>query len=67
MISKWVGDAFGDGGLDDAIIRLKGYPYLEDNDDENLHTDRPAERVMTRMEDLIVLFERGHIIQEIGK
>ncbi|KAI8055277.1 chloride channel [Syncephalis plumigaleata] len=65
MISKWVGDAFGDGGLDDAIIRLKGYPYLEDNDDENLHTDRPAERIMTRMEDLVVLFERGHIIQEI--
>ncbi|RKP27325.1 chloride channel [Syncephalis pseudoplumigaleata] len=65
MISKWVGDAFDEGGLDDAIIRLKGYPYLDDTSDESLHADRPAERVMTRMEDLVVLFERGHVLQEI--
>ncbi|KAI9598161.1 chloride channel [Syncephalis fuscata] len=65
MISKWVGDAFGEGGLDDAIIRLKGYPYLDDSNNEDLHSDRPVERVMTRMEDMVVLFERGHVISEI--
>jgi chloride channel 3/4/5 len=64
MISKWVGDAFDRGGLDDAIIRLKNYPYLSSNDDA-LPMDCLVERVMTRVEELIVLSEAGHTVEEL--
>ncbi|RKP08214.1 chloride channel, partial [Thamnocephalis sphaerospora] len=67
MISKWVGDAFDRGGLDDAVIRLKNYPYLEASDNDDPSGDYPVERVMTRVEDLVVVAESGHTVSELGR
>lgn len=38
LIAKWVGDAFGRGGIYDAHIELNGYPYLDNKEEYNYTT-----------------------------
>jgi chloride channel 3/4/5 len=64
MISKWVGDAFGKKGIYESWIQFNEYPFL-DNSDEALIPDIPVSRIMTRIEDLIVLTATGHTIASL--
>lgn len=64
MISKWVGDAFGKKGIYESWIQFNEYPFL-DNSDEALIPDIPASRIMTRIEDLVVLTATGHTIASL--
>ncbi|KAI0243698.1 hypothetical protein L0F63_002108 [Massospora cicadina] len=57
MTSKWVGDAFGKGGLTDGLIRLYGYPYLDQREEYAL--PYTANSVMTRVEDLVTIPAAG--------
>jgi chloride channel 3/4/5 len=64
MISKWVGDAFGKRGIYESWIHFNEYPFL-DNSDEALIPDLPVSRIMTRIEDLVVLTAIGHTIASL--
>jgi len=64
MISKWVGDAFGKKGIYESWIQFNEYPFL-DNSDEALIPDIPVSRIMTRIDDLIVLTATGHTIASL--
>jgi chloride channel 3/4/5 len=65
MISKWVGDAFGKKGIYESWIQFNEYPFL-DNSDEALIPDIPVSRIMTRIDDLIVLTATGHTIASLA-
>ncbi|KAI9295952.1 hypothetical protein K502DRAFT_315133 [Neoconidiobolus thromboides FSU 785] len=65
MTSKWVGDAFGPGGLTHGLINLYGYPYL-DNKEEYQH-DYTAGNVMTRIEDLVTIPANGPNIETLNE
>ncbi|KAF1927404.1 uncharacterized protein M421DRAFT_6185 [Didymella exigua CBS 183.55] len=66
MISKWIGDAISPRGIYESWIHFKGYPFL-DNRDENGSSipDVPAAHVMTRIEDLTAIPATGHTIQSL--
>ena len=38
VTAKWVGDAFGRGGIYDAQIELNGYPFLDNKEECNYTT-----------------------------
>ena len=38
VTAKWVGDAFGQGGIYDSHIELNGYPYLDNKEEFNYTT-----------------------------
>ncbi|KAJ9052117.1 hypothetical protein DSO57_1037375 [Entomophthora muscae] len=57
MTSKWVGDAFGKGGLTDGLIRLYGYPFLDQKEDYAF--SYTASSTMTRVEDLVTIPASG--------
>jgi chloride channel 3/4/5 len=38
VTAKWVGDAFGRGGIYDAQIELNGYPFLDNKEEVNYTT-----------------------------
>lgn len=59
--SKWVGDAFGKGGVYDEYIRLNEYPFLESLDHVDMVTT--AQEVMK--EDLVVLTMHGHTVYSL--
>jgi len=63
MISKWIGDAIAPRGIYESWIHFKGYPFL-DNRDENGSSipDVSASHVMTRIEDLTAITATGHTI-----
>lgn len=65
MTSKWVGDAFGKGGLTDGLIKLYGYPFLDQKEDYAFsHT---ASSAMTRVEDLVTIPASGVSVECIRK
>ena len=66
MISKWIGDAISPRGIYESWIHFKGYPFL-DNRDENGSSipDVLAAHVMTRIEDLTAITATGHTIQTL--
>ncbi|RPA80880.1 hypothetical protein BJ508DRAFT_123920 [Ascobolus immersus RN42] len=63
MISKWVGDAFGKKGIYESWIHFKEYPYLENKDD--YVPDILASKIMTRIEDLVVITATGNSINSL--
>ncbi|KAK6586420.1 hypothetical protein PZA11_001477 [Diplocarpon coronariae] len=65
MASKWVGDAFGKRGIYESWIHFNEYPFL-DNSEEKVIPDIPVSRIMTRIEDLVVLTATGHTIESLS-
>lgn len=66
MLSKWVGDGITKRGIYEAWIRLNGYPFLSNKDEDGSSApDVPAAQVMTRIEDLVVITATGHTIQSL--
>ncbi|KAF1983094.1 hypothetical protein K402DRAFT_397017 [Aulographum hederae CBS 113979] len=66
LISKWVGDAMGARGIYESWIHFKGYPFLDNRDDNSAEVpDVPAAQVMTRIEDLVVITATGHTIHSL--
>lgn len=57
MVSKFVGDAFGTGGIYDALVRLNSYPYLDPR--EEYEGQESAGGIMTRVQDLEVITASG--------
>ncbi|KAJ1547694.1 hypothetical protein HK405_005178, partial [Cladochytrium tenue] len=53
MVAKLVGDAFGQGGASDTLIREMAFPFLDYASDELI--GRPAYEIMTPREDLVLL------------
>lgn len=66
MLSKWVGDAFSRRGIYESWIHFNEYPYI-DNSEEAFIPDIPASRIMTRIEDLVVLTAAGHTIGSLQR
>ncbi|KAF2763545.1 hypothetical protein EJ05DRAFT_472443 [Pseudovirgaria hyperparasitica] len=66
MLSKWIGDAISPKGIYESWIHFKGYPFL-DNRDENSASipDVPASRIFTKLEDCVVITVTGHTIQSL--
>lgn len=66
MISKWIGDAISPRGIYESWIHFKGYPFLDNRDDNGSSIpDVPAAHVMTRIEDLTTIAATGHTIQSL--
>lgn len=66
MISKWIGDAISPRGIYESWIHFKGYPFLDNRDDNGGSIpDVPAAHVMTRIEDLTAITATGHTIQSL--
>lgn len=66
MISKWIGDAISPRGIYESWIHFKGYPFLDNRDDNGSSIpDVPAAHVMTRIEDLTAIAAAGHTIQSL--
>jgi chloride channel 3/4/5 len=55
VTAKWVGDAFGRGGIYDAQIELNGYPFL-DNKEEFNYTSLAADVMKPRYAHLLNLY-----------
>jgi chloride channel 3/4/5 len=66
VTAKWVGDAFGHGGIYDAHIELNGYPYL-DNKEEFNYTTLAADVMKPRANEapLCVLTQEGMNLNQI--
>lgn len=66
VTAKWVGDAFGRGGIYDAQIELNGYPFL-DNKEEFNYTTLAIDVMKPRPNDppLSVLTQEGMTLSEI--
>lgn len=66
VTAKWVGDAFGKGGIYDAQIELNGYPFL-DNKEEFNYTTLASDVMTPRPGDppLSVLTGEGMSLAEI--
>jgi chloride channel 3/4/5 len=66
MISKWIGDAIEPRGIYEAWIHFKGYPFLDNRDDNGSSIpDVSAAHVMTRMEDLTAITATGLTIASL--
>jgi len=66
VTAKWVGDAFGKGGIYDAHIELNGYPFL-DNKEEFNYTTIAADVMKPRPNEapLSVITQEGMTLQDI--
>ena len=66
VTAKWVGDAFGRGGIYDAQIELNGYPFL-DNKEEFNYTSLAADVMRPRPNEppLSVFTQEGMSLNEI--
>ena len=66
VTAKWVGDAFGRGGIYDAQIELNGYPFL-DNKEEFNYTTLAADVMRPRPNEppLSVFTQEGMSLNEI--
>lgn len=66
VTAKWVGDAFGRGGIYDAHIELNGYPFL-DNKEEYNYTSLAADVMKPRPNEppLSVFNQEGMTLGEI--
>jgi chloride channel 3/4/5 len=63
MISKWIGDAISPRGIYESWIQFKGYPFLDNRDDNGSSIpDVGALHVMTRIEDMTAITAAGHSI-----
>ncbi|CAE7188719.1 hypothetical protein PTNB85_07645 [Pyrenophora teres f. teres] len=63
MISKWIGDAIAPRGIYESWIQFKGYPFLDNRDEDgSAIPDVSASHVMTRIEDLTAITATGHTI-----
>ncbi|USP77474.1 hypothetical protein yc1106_04748 [Curvularia clavata] len=63
MISKWIGDAISPRGIYESWIHFKGYPFLDNRDNNGSSIpDVSASHVMTRIEDLTAITATGHTI-----
>ncbi|KAH8639060.1 chloride channel protein 3 [Alternaria alternata] len=63
MISKWIGDAISPRGIYESWIHFKGYPFLDNREDNGSSIpDVGASHVMTRIEDLTAITATGHTI-----
>ncbi|KAI4652941.1 uncharacterized protein J4E78_007769 [Alternaria triticimaculans] len=63
MISKWIGDAISPRGIYESWIHFKGYPFLDNREDNGSSIpDVGAGYVMTRIEDLTAITATGHTI-----
>ncbi|CAK7274402.1 chloride channel [Sporothrix epigloea] len=75
MISKWVGDAISRRGIYEAWIHFNEYPYLDNSGGEDpmqhlnldIPEDTPASRMMTRIENLVVLTATGHTVASLRR
>lgn len=68
MISKWIGDAISPRGIYESWINFKGYPFLDNRDDNGSSIpDVPAAYVMTRIEDLTAITATGHTIATLHR
>lgn len=68
MISKWIGDAISPHGIYESWIHFKGYPFLDNRDDNGSSIpDVSAAHVMTRIEDLTAITATGHTIDSLRK
>ncbi|KAK3068612.1 hypothetical protein LTS18_000592 [Coniosporium uncinatum] len=66
LISKWVGDALNARGIYESWIHFKGYPFLDNRDDNSSSVpDVPASQVYSRVEDLVSITATGHSIQTL--
>lgn len=66
MISKWIGDAISPRGIYESWIHFKGYPFLDNRDDNGSSIpDVSAAHVMTRIEDLTAITATGHTIESL--
>ena len=66
MISKWIGDAISPRGIYESWIHFKGYPFLDNRDDNGSSIpDVSAAHVMTRIEDLTAITASGHTIDSL--
>lgn len=69
MLSKWVGDAFDRRGIYESWIHFNEYPFLDSGDEgggaQHVPDDIPASRIMTRIEDLVVLTATGHTVASL--
>ncbi|KAF2126220.1 hypothetical protein P153DRAFT_378419 [Dothidotthia symphoricarpi CBS 119687] len=66
MISKWIGDAISPRGIYESWIHFKGYPFLDNRDDNGSSIpDVSAAHVMTRIEDLTAITATGHTIASL--
>ncbi|KAF1357752.1 hypothetical protein EJ07DRAFT_167397 [Lizonia empirigonia] len=66
MISKWIGDAISPRGIYESWIHFKGYPFLDNRDDNgSAIPDVPAAHVMTRIEDITAITATGHTIHSL--
>jgi chloride channel 3/4/5 len=66
VTAKWVGDAFGRGGIYDAQIELNGYPFL-DNKEEFNYTSLAADVMRPRPTEppLSVFTQEGMNLNEV--
>jgi chloride channel 3/4/5 len=66
VTAKWVGDAFGRGGIYDAQIELNGYPFL-DNKEEINYTSLAADVMKPKPNEapLSVFTQEGMSLNEI--
>ncbi|KAL5119329.1 chloride channel [Pleosporales sp. CAS-2024a] len=68
MISKWIGDAISPRGIYESWIHFKGYPFLDNRDDDGSSIpDVSAAHVMTRIGDLTAITATGHTINSLRK
>ena len=64
MLSKWCGDIFGKRGIYESWIYLKEYPFLDLRDDIT-PPDVPAHRVMTVVDDMVIIPAVGHTVNTL--
>ncbi|PHH62556.1 hypothetical protein CDD81_6942 [Ophiocordyceps australis] len=65
MLSKWVGDGIERRGIYEAWIDFHGYPLLDHDEDACHVPDVPAARIMTPIDDLVVLVAAGHTLASL--
>lgn len=64
MLAKWCGDIFGKRGIYESWIHLNEYPFLDHREDA-IPPDVPAEKVMTVVDDMVVIPAVGHTIDSL--
>ena len=64
MLSKWCGDMFGKRGIYESWIYLKEYPFLDLRDDIT-PPDVSANKVMTAVDDMVVISAVGHTVNTL--
>ncbi|TPX50469.1 hypothetical protein SeLEV6574_g00870 [Synchytrium endobioticum] len=67
MVAKFVGDAFGAGGIYDALVRLNSYPYLDPREEYDGNKHDTAAGIMTRVQDIEVITASGHTVDSLDE